>query len=279
MQVHHVKIQALTTDHLISKIWGNIYSDHLKYDLPQDEGDEYDLITFQLYFYNMTAKTGKYNGDQYLHAIYCDNDPTTIYFMYFNHNKLEATHALKVLPCIISEEILTNTTNFITRSGIEKYNMGIWDKYKRTFIDPNELHNEEAMEGMFEDTGITALYLDQDPQDALKNKMGNFDEEDIQKVYAWAQDHDDETVTIASRSRKIGRKLQERTKPAYTPGLNISPSEDPSITSGHTQEAAKDEDASLLGRSSLALVVAGDDISFLDDDTTSKGGDEYLPGY
>ena len=101
--------------------------------------------------------------------------------MYFIHHKLEAAHALNGLPCIISAEILTNTTNFITRSGIEKYNMGIWDKYKRTFIDPNELHNEEAMEVMFEDTGITALYLDQYPQAALKNKMGNFDEADLQK--------------------------------------------------------------------------------------------------
>ena len=51
--------------------------------------------------------------------------------------------------------------------------MGIWDKEKRTFTNPNELHNEEAMEVMFEGTGIAALYLDQDPQAALKNKTGN----------------------------------------------------------------------------------------------------------
>ena len=40
---------------------------------------------------------------------------------------------------------------------------------------------------MFKVTGLTALYLDQDPQAALKNKMGNFDEAYIQKAYAWAQ--------------------------------------------------------------------------------------------
>ena len=45
-QCCHVKIQALITDHLISKIWGKIYSDYLEYDLPQDEVDESDPITF-----------------------------------------------------------------------------------------------------------------------------------------------------------------------------------------------------------------------------------------
>ena len=34
----HVKMQALITDHLISKHWGGVYSHHLEYDLPQDEG-------------------------------------------------------------------------------------------------------------------------------------------------------------------------------------------------------------------------------------------------
>ena len=62
--------------------------------------------------------------------------------------------------------------------------MGIWDKYKRTFNNPNDLHNEELMEGMFEGTGLTALDLDQDPQAALKNKIVNFNEADIQKAYA-----------------------------------------------------------------------------------------------
>ena len=48
--------------------------------------------------------------------------------------------------------------------------MGIFDKEKRTFTDPDELHNEEAMEGMFNGTGLTALYLDQEPQAVLKKK-------------------------------------------------------------------------------------------------------------
>ena len=48
--------------------------------------------------------------------------------------------------------------------------MGIWDKDKLTFADPNELHNEEAMEGVFKGTGLVALDLDQDPQAYLKKK-------------------------------------------------------------------------------------------------------------
>ena len=57
------------------------------------------------------------------------------------------------------------------------------------------------MEDMLGGTGITALYLDQYPQAALDNKMGNFDEADIHKDYARAQVKYDQTVTIASRSR------------------------------------------------------------------------------
>ena len=57
--------------------------------------------------------------------------------------------------------------------------MGIWGKEKCTFTNPNELDNEEAMEGIFKGTGITQLYLDQDPQAALKNRMGNFDGADL----------------------------------------------------------------------------------------------------
>ena len=56
------------------------------------------------------------------------------------------------------------------------------------------------MEGMFKGTGITALYLYQDPQAVFNNKMGNFYETDLQKSYAWTQGKDDETVTIAGRS-------------------------------------------------------------------------------
>ena len=79
------------------------------------------------------------------------------------------------------------------------------------------------MKGMFEGPGITALYLYQNPQVALKNKMGNFDEADLQKAYVQAQGKYNEAVTIASRSRQIGRKLQERTKTASPPDFNTSP--------------------------------------------------------
>ena len=59
--------------------------------------------------------------------------------------------------------------------------MVIWDKDKRNFTYPSELHNEEVMEGMFEGTGLMEIYLYQDPQAVLKNKMGNFDEVDLPK--------------------------------------------------------------------------------------------------
>ena len=48
---------------------------------------------------------------------------------------------------------------------------------------------------MFKGTGLTALDLYQAPKYALKNKMGNFDETDLQKVYARAQRKYDEKVT------------------------------------------------------------------------------------
>ena len=48
--------------------------------------------------------------------------------------------------------------------------MGIWDKEKRTFTNPNK-----AIEGVFKGIGIMELYLYQYPQAALNNKMGNFD--------------------------------------------------------------------------------------------------------
>ena len=101
---------------------------------------------------------------------------------------------------------------------------------------------------MFKVTGLTALYLYQDPQAVLKDKMGNFDESDLQKYYAPAQGKDYKLVTIASRSRQIGRKLQARTRKASTPSFNIAPETEPSITLGLTQEDSEDEDDSLLGR-------------------------------
>ena len=68
--------------------------------------------------------------------------------------------------------------------------------------------------------------------------MGNIDEADLQKAYTRVQGKDDETVTIASISHQIGRKLQTRTKTAPPPGFNITPAKDPYITSGLTKEAA-----------------------------------------
>ena len=113
--------------------------------------------------------------------------------------------------------------------------MGIWNKENSTFAYPNELHNEEAMEGMFESTGLAVLDLYQDPQAWLKNKISNFDEADLHQYYAQAQSKDYETVTIASKSRQIGSKIKAQTKIAPPPGFNISPTEYPSVTSGLTQ--------------------------------------------
>ena len=41
--------------------------------------------------------------------------------------------------------------------------MGILDKEKRTFTNPIDINNEEAMEGMFKGNIITELDLYQDP--------------------------------------------------------------------------------------------------------------------
>ena len=183
LKVRHVKTKALITYHLISKIWGEIYLDHIEYYLPQDKGDKSDPIIFRKYLANMTAKAEKYARYQLFHAISREKNPTRVHFMYFPHHKVEATQVLNGLPCIISEEILISPNYFITISVIERSAMGIWDKDKRAFTEPNEMHNEEAMEYMFKGTGLTALYLDQDPQAALKNKMGNFDEAYLQKAY------------------------------------------------------------------------------------------------
>ena len=91
-------------------------------------------------------------GDQLLHTLTCDNDTTTVHFMYFPHHMVEATQVLNGIPCILSEEILFNPNDFITRSGIKQGTIIIWDKYKRTSTDPNELHNEKSMEDMLKGT-------------------------------------------------------------------------------------------------------------------------------
>ena len=77
---------------------GGVYSDHLKYDLPQNEANEYDTFTFRQYLANMTVKTSKYAGDQLFHTIYCDNDPSTKHFMYFTPNKVGSTQVINRIP-------------------------------------------------------------------------------------------------------------------------------------------------------------------------------------
>ena len=134
------------------------------------------------------------------------------------------------------------------------------------------------MEVMFKGTGLTALYLYQDQQAALKNKMSKFYEADLHKAYAWAQGQYDKIVTIASRSFQMGRKLQAWANTAPPPGFNIAPSEYPSITSGLPQEAAEDGDDSLLSGASLAFYLSGDDISLLGYKASLTGGDIYPPG-
>ena len=70
--------------------------------------------------------------------------------------------------------------------------------------------------------------------------MGNFDEAYLHKSYTRAQVKYDETVTIASTSRQIGRKLKSQTKISPPPVFNIAPTKDPYITSVLTQEATED---------------------------------------
>ena len=84
--------------------------------------------TLGQYLDNMTSKTGKYAWDQLLRAISRDKNPTTVHFIYFPHNKIEATQVLNWLHCIISEELLTNPKMFINILGIERATMVIWGK-------------------------------------------------------------------------------------------------------------------------------------------------------
>ena len=85
----------------------------------------------------MTAKRGKYAGDQLFHKISRDDNTTTVQLMYFTHNKVESTQVLNRLPCILPKELLVNPNIFITRSGIKQATMGIWDKDEVTFTKPN----------------------------------------------------------------------------------------------------------------------------------------------
>ena len=113
------------------------------------------------------------------------------------------------------------------------------------------------MEGMFKGTSLLELYLNQDPQAALKNKMGNFNKTDLQRAYAQAQGKYDETVNVAIISCQTVRKIQARTKTESPPCLSISPAKDTSITPGIIQESDEDEDSSQLGGASLDIDQAG----------------------
>ena len=197
--------------------------------------------------------------------------------MHFPHHKVEETQVLKGMSCTLSEELLINPNNFITRSGIFRSTMGIWDEYKRNFTEPNELHNEESTESMFEGTGLEDLYLDQDSQAVLKKNMRNFYEAYIHKPFSRSKFKEDETITIPSRSRQIKGKLQTRTKKAPPPGFNIAPAKYPFITSGLTEEDVEDEDISLLRIASLAIEPSGDNISLLVNGTSLIGNDVYPP--
>ena len=134
------------------------------------------------------------------------------------------------------------------------------------------------MEGMFEGTELMELDIYQEPHNALNNKIVNFDEADIQKSYNQEQRKDNGTIIISSRSRHIGMKLQAQKNTEYPTGFNTTADEDPSITSGLTQEAAEEDDASLLGGASLYIDRTGDDISLLSDDASLTGGYIYPPG-
>ena len=107
--------------------------------------------------------------------------------------------------------------------------------------------------------------------------MGSFDESYTQKVYSGAHRKDDVTVTIASISRNIGSKLKELEEIVSTPGINIAPEKDPSITSGLTHDASEDDYYSLLGGASLAIDPAVDIRSLLGDNAYLKGEDVYPP--
>ena len=63
----------------------------------------------------MNSKMGKYAGDKLFHAISLDNDPTILHFMFHPHHKVETTHILNGLQCILAEELPVNSKEFITR--------------------------------------------------------------------------------------------------------------------------------------------------------------------
>ena len=116
---------------------GGGYLEHLEYDFTRYKVDESDSIMLQQYLANMIVKTGKYVGDKLFHSISHYNNPTTIHFMSFTHHKVEATQVFNGISCILSEELLVNHNYFVIRSGIKQDTMVIWDRDKRTFVNPN----------------------------------------------------------------------------------------------------------------------------------------------
>ena len=102
---------------------------------------------------------------------------------------------------------------------------------------------------------------------------------DLQKYYTREKGKDDKKVTISSISRQIEKTLQARSKTASLPGLNISPSEDPSFTSGLTCDTDEDDDSALLCGAYLDLEPEGDDISLLGYDESLTGVDIYPHGH
>ena len=113
----------------------------------------------------------------------------------------------------------------------------------------------------------------------MNNKIDNFDESDLQKDNSRVQGKEYETETITSRLSNIGEKLQPWTKTAPPQGFNIAPDKDPSIKSGLAHKSSKDEDASLLVRTSLDLDPPGEYISLLGEKASLTDGDIYSPGY
>ena len=66
----------------------------------------------------------------------------------------KATQVLNRVPWILYKELLVNPNKIITKSRIKQATMGIRDNDKHTLTNPNELHNEEVIEIMFEVTAI-----------------------------------------------------------------------------------------------------------------------------
>ena len=65
---------------------------------------------------------------------------------------------------------------------------------------------------MLDGKSLTTLDLDQYPQAVFENIMGKFNETNHNKAYAREYIKDDETETVTSRSRQLGRKIKSRKK-------------------------------------------------------------------